>query len=241
MNIVWSICRRDLLQAFTTPLAWLVLACWCLLTNGVFVLRLHEVHGRPGSESPLFVNALAAGVFFLTLLAPALSMTSFSGERVQGTMQLLLTAPIREWQLVVGKFLGVFGVLVALVAATALHPLVLAFISAVHVPHLLAGYLGLLLTCAFFAAIGVWISLLVDTPIAAYVITFAVLAVLILLGFLGQNPVFGPLGQALGLTPRVDPFFRGEIRLGNVMYLGAMTAACLVLAHASLCARRIHG
>jgi ABC-2 type transport system permease protein len=241
LNIVWSICRRDLLQAFTTPLAWLVLACWCLLTNGVFVLRLYQVHGTPGSESPLFVNALSAGVFFLTLLAPALSMTSFSGERVQGTMQLLLTVPIREWQLVLGKFLGVFGVLAALVAATALHPLVLAFISEVHLPHLLAGYLGLLLTCAFFAGVGVWISLLVDTPMAAYVITFAVLAVLILLGFLEQNPVFGPLGQAIGLTPRVSPFFSGEIRLGNVLYLGAMTSACLVLAHASLCARRIHG
>lgn len=241
MDIVWSICRRDLLQAFTTPLAWLVLACWCLLTNGVFVWGLYQVHGTSGAGMPLFVNALYAGVFFLTLLAPALSMTSFSGERVQGTMQLLLTVPIREWQLVLGKFLGVFGVLVALVAATALHPLVLAFISSVQVPHLAAGYLGLLLTCAFFSALGIWISLLVDTPIAAYVITFAVIGVLILLGLLEQAAFFGPLGTAIGLTPRVGPFFRGEVRIGNVIFLLSATAACLTLAHASLQARRIHG
>ena len=241
MPVIWAICRRDVLAAFTTPLAWLVLACWCLLTNGMFVWGLYQVHGTPGSGTPLFVNALYSGVFFLTLLAPALSMTSFSGERIQGTMQLLLTVPIREWQLVLGKFLGVFGVLVALVAATVLHPLVLAFISSVHVPHLIAGYVGLLLTCAFFSALGIWISLLVDTPIAAYVITFAVIGVLILLGLLEQAAVFGPIGQAIGLTPRVGPFFRGEVRLGNVLFLVSATSACLAMAHASLCARRIHG
>jgi ABC-2 type transport system permease protein len=241
MSPIFSIARRDLLQAFTTPLAWLVLACWCLLTNGMFVWGLFQVHGTAGSQVPLFVNALYSGVFFLTLLAPALSMTSFSGERVQGTMQLLLTVPIKEWHLVAGKFLGVFGVLVALILSTISHPLVLTFISAVNLPHLLAGYLGLLLACSLFAALGVWISLLVDTPIAAYVITFAVIAILILLGMLEQAAVFGPLGQAIGLTPRVGPFFRGEIRLGNVLFLLSATSACLVLAHASLCARRIHG
>lgn len=241
MDIVWAISRRDLLQSFTTPLAWLVLACWCMMTNGVFVWSLYQVHGTGGSDSPLFVNALFFGVFFLTMLAPALSMTSFSGERLQGTMQLLLTVPIREWQLVAGKFLGVFGVLLALVAATAIHPLVLAFVSKVHLPHLLAGYLGLILVCAFFSALGIWISLLVDTPIAAYVITFAVIGVLILLGLLQDAAVFGPLGQAIGLTPRTGSFFRGEVRLGNVLFLLSATLGCLVLAHASLCARRIHG
>ena len=241
MDTIWTICRRDLLHAFTTPLAWLVLACWCLLTNGMFVWGLYQVHGTPGSGSPLFVTALYSGIFFLTLLAPALSMTSFSGERIQGTMQLLLTAPIREWHLVVGKFCGVFGVLLALVAATLVHPLVLTLISSVQVPHLLAGYLGLTLVCAFFSALGIWISLLVDTPIAAYVITFAVIAILIILGVLEQTAVFGPIGQAIGLTPRVGPFFRGEVRLGNVLFFICATTALLVLAHASLRARRIHG
>lgn len=241
MDTIWTICRRDLLHAFTTPLAWLVLACWCLLTNGMFVWGLYQVHGTPGSGTPLFVTALYAGIFFLTLLAPALSMTSFSGERIQGTMQLLLTAPIREWHLVVGKFCGVFGVLLALVAATLVHPLVLALISSVQVPHLLAGYLGLTLVCGFFSALGIWISLLVDTPIAAYVITFAVIAILIILGVLEQTAVFGPIGQAIGLTPRVGPFFHGEVRLGNVLFFICATTALLVLAHTSLRARRIHG
>src|SRR5450432_2174440 len=118
MDVIWSICRRDAIAAFTTPLAWLLLASWTMLTNGMFVYTLYSVHGKASSGQPLFVDALELGVFFLSLLAPAVTMTSFAAERVQGTMQLLLTAPIREHQLVLGKFLASFLVLASLVAAT---------------------------------------------------------------------------------------------------------------------------
>jgi ABC-2 type transport system permease protein len=241
MEVIWSICRRDLIAAFTTPLAWLLLACWTMLTNGMFVYTLYGVHGTAGAPVPLFVDALELGVFFLCLLAPAVTMTSFAAERVQGTMQLLLTAPIREHQLVIGKFLASFLVLCSLVAATLIQPLVLVFISQVHYGHLVSGYLGLVLECAFFAALGNWISLLVDSPVAAYVLSFGAITVLLLIGLAGQDSVVHSISDALGLGSRVGAFFRGEIRLGNVAYFVCGTAACLVLAHGALCARRIHG
>jgi ABC-2 type transport system permease protein len=237
----WSIARRDVIAAFTTPLAWLVLACWTLLTNGLFLRTLDAVHGTPGADLPLYVEPLDLGVLFLALLAPAITMSSFAQERTQGTMQLLLTVPVREHHLVLGKFLAALVVLVVLLLATLVQPLVLAFISAVEVPHLLAGYLGLLLECMVFAALGVWISLLVDSPIAAYVVTFGAIAVLILVGIPERDAWSHPIGQAIGLGPRLEPFFRGEIRLGNVAYLLALAAGCLVLAHSALLARRIHG
>ncbi len=168
-------------------------------------------------------------------------MGTFSGERTGGTLQLLLTVPLREWDLVLGKFLGVAILLGALVLATLVQVVVLAFISAVHVPHLVAGYLGLLLVAAFMAALGTWISLLVDTPVAAYVITFAALAVLLLLGVLAGDGPLGTLGSALGLTARAAPFFAGEIRLGNTAYFLGGTAAFLILTHGALRARRLHG
>jgi ABC-2 type transport system permease protein len=228
----WSIARRDVIAAFTTPLAWLVLACWTLLTNGLFARTLDSVHGTSGSPLPLYVESLDLGVLFLALLAPAITMTSFAQERTQGTMQLLLTVPIREHHLVLGKFCAALVVLLVLLAATLVQPLILMFISAVELPHLLAGYLGLALECAFFAALGVWISLLVDSPIAAYVLTF---------GGIDRDAWMYPLGQAIGLGPRLEPFLRGEVRLGNVAYLLAMTGACLVMAHSAILARRIHG
>lgn len=237
----WSIARRDVIAAFTTPLAWLVLACWTLLTNGLFARTLDGVHGTAGSPLPLYVESLDLGVLFLALLAPAITMTSFAQERTQGTMQLLLTVPIREHHLVLGKFCAALVVLLVLLAATLVQPLILMFISAVELPHLLAGYLGLALECAFFAALGVWISLLVDSPIAAYVLTFGTIAVLILVGIPERDAWMYPLGQAIGLGPRLAPFVNGEVRLGNVAYLLAMTAGFLVMAHSALLARRIHG
>ena len=237
----WSIARRDLIAAFTSPLAWLVLACWTLLTNGLFVRTLEAFHGTAGSDQPLFVESLNLGVLFLALLAPAITMTSFAQERQQGTMQLLLTVPIREHHLILGKFLASMLVLSSLLLATLLQPLSLLLISAVDGPQLAAGYVGLFLLLSMLAALGVWISLLVDSPIAAYVVTFAVIAVLLLIGVAPRDSWLFHGGQAIGLGARLEPFFRGDLHLGNMLYFLAFTASCLLMAHSALMARRLHG
>ncbi len=239
----WHIARRDLLAAFTTPLAWLVIACWSLLTNAVFVFAsLYPIHESPyGSELPLYVATLSWGVYFLTLLAPALTMNSFAAEHNQGTMQLLMTVPVREIDLVLGKFAAAFLLLATLVAVTLAQVVVLAVISAVQLPHLIAGYTGILLASALFAALGVWVSLVVDAPVAAYVITFAVIAVLMLVGVGQDGTLLGAIGDRIGLSERTRHFFAGRIRAGDTVFFLGATAGLLVLAHAALKARRLHG
>ncbi len=237
----WYIARRDIIAAFTSPLAWLVLACWTLLTNILFIRTLDAVHGTPGADQPLFVESLNLGVIFLALLAPAITMTSFAQERQQGTMQLLLTVPIQEHHLILGKFLAAAVVLGSLLLATLFQPVTLLIISAIDGPQLAAGYIGLSLQLCFLAALGVWISLLVDSPIAAYVLTFAAIAVLLLVGIAPRDSWLYNIGQAVGMVSRLEPFFRGDMRLGNVLYFGATTGCCLVMAHSALLARRIHG
>jgi ABC-2 type transport system permease protein len=238
VDVIWAICRRDAVAAFTTPLAWLVLACWTALVDGVFVLGLHQVHGTTGAESPLFVDSLRLGQWLLTLLVPAITMMSFAGERAQGTLQLLMTVPVREWQIVVGKFLAALCVVGALIAATLVQPLTLALISAVQWPHLLAGYAGLLLTGSFYAALGIWVSLVVDSPVAAYVVAFGAIAVLHLVGWAGMGNSFAPVADAIGLPARTAPFLAGELRLGAVAYLVCGAVLWLTLAVAALRAKR---
>jgi ABC-2 type transport system permease protein len=237
----WSIARRDIVAAFTSPMAWLVLGCWSLLTNALFMRTVDAVHGTPGADQPLFVESLNLSVLFLALLAPAITMNSFAQERQQGTMQLLLTVPIREHHLILGKFFAAAVVLGSLLIATAFQPLSLLMISALDGPQLAAGYLGLCLQLGFLAALGVWISLLVDSPIASYVITFAAIAVLLLVGIAARDSWLFPVGQAIGMMSRLDPFFRGEVRLGNILYFVTATACCLIMAHSALLARRMHG
>jgi ABC-2 type transport system permease protein len=244
MAVIWAIMRRDLLGAFTTPLAWLVLALWLFVIDLAFAITLGWAHSSQpygGLDQPLFDYVLSAGRICLVFIAPAITMGSFTLERSQGTMQLLLTVPAREHQLVVGKFLASFVILAVMIAATVVQPVVLYFISDVPGPQLTAGYGGLLLSAAFYAALGVWISLLVDSGMAAWVITAAVLTVLMLIGMIGVGGWRGEVAHFVGLAHRSEGFFRGEVRLGDIAYFVAGTTAWLLLAHSVLRARRIHG
>ena len=91
------VARRDLLAAFSTPLAWLVIACWSLVTNAVFVFgALYPLHGTPGSDLPLYVSTLYAGIYILMLLAPALTMNAFAAE--QGANPLTVAKAYQQFQ-----------------------------------------------------------------------------------------------------------------------------------------------
>lgn len=240
MNAVWHLCRRDLVAAFAAPLAWLVLAAWGFLTGMILALTVWSVVGRT-ADTPLYVGVLSTGFTLLIVLAPALSMSSFAGERQQGTMALLMTTPVGDGALVAGKALAVFLVLVSLIAALTPHLIAVALVSGLAPGQLAAGLLGLVLAAAAAASLGTWISLLVEAPVTAYVLTFGVIVVLVLVGALPADGVFGPLAQGLGLGPRIAPFLAGRIELGCVAYFLALAAAGLVLARSVLTARRLEG
>lgn len=244
MDTLWALCRRDLIFLFTTPLAWLVLAAWTAVTGLAFYFGGLEVgFGNTGSPEPLYVVSLSWGATLLTLLAPAITMNSFAAEHTQHTMQLLLTVPIKEWSLVGGKFLAAFLMLLTLLASTLVQPLILTFVSDPGGWQLFSGYLGMTLLCAFFAALGIWISLLVDHPIATYVLTFGLIAVLQILGFIGSmdQGIAAAIGRHIGLSQHIQGLLRGDLRLEHICYFVAGTATFLTLAHGALMARRIHG
>ena len=241
MAPAWHIARRDLLAAFSTPLAWVVIAMWTLLTNLLFQRQLEAYHGTAGAPDPLYLFPLSIGMMFLTLLAPALTMNSFAAERSQGTMQLLLTVPVREWHLVLGKFIASFALLACLALTTVAQVVILYFVSDIHIPQLIAGYCGFLLLAGFLSALGVWISLLVESPVVAYVLTFAVITVLYLVGLGGDSPVMAVVNRGFGLMDRWSPFLAGELVLANILWFTAFICGFLTMAHAALTAQRIHG
>jgi ABC-2 type transport system permease protein len=238
----WAVARRDLRAAFGSPQAWLMLFAWLLLTGILLGVVLHDVAARQelgaASDRPLYHWPLLYGSMGLILLAPAVTMGAFAGERAAGTWPLLLTAPVTDAALVLGKFLAAFGQLAALVVASLTQPLVLAWVSHVDPAQLACGWAGLLLLAAFLAALGTWISAAVDQPLAAFVLTFAAGAVLLLVGSLAAAPALAPLSGFLGLMPRLEPFLAGELRAGGVAYLGGGAFAFLVLAHGVLTQRR---
>jgi ABC-2 type transport system permease protein len=243
MHAVYALARRDLISAFTTPMAWLVLTAWTLLTNGVFVFLAVDpaARGLPSGD-PLVTTTLAWGAWLMILIAPALTMTAFASERSQGTLQLLFTVPVDDGTLVLGKYDAGAALLLTLLAATLPQVAVLWWISDPGGAHTVVAYLGTALALLTAAAIGTWISALVEGPVPAYVLTFGVLALLQLLGLLAQSEgPLAPIGEALGWWPRLEGFIRGEARVADALYFVGLTAVALQLAHAAVGLRRRNG
>lgn len=238
----YHIARRDIRAAASAPLLWLILAAWLGVVHGAFVLTLLDVHGRSGAAAtPLYVDALWWGGLVLALFAPALTMNAWAAERAQGSWQLLMTLPLRERDLVLGKFLAAGGLMLVLLAATLGMPATLAVVSEVSPPHALACYAGLVLLAAFLAALGTWIGLMVEGPVAAYILTFGVVAVLWLAGVGGDGGPLGPVAAAVGLGGRIGSFLSGGIALADVAWFAAGTGIFLLLAHGAIAAMRQSG
>jgi hypothetical protein len=238
----FHIARRDIRSAAAAPLLWLILAAWLGVVHGAFVLTLLEVHGRSGAAAtPLYVNALWWGGLVLALFAPALTMNAWAAERAQGTWQLLMTVQVRERDLVLGKFLAAWGLMLMLLMATVGLPATLAVISEVSAPHALACYIGLVLLAAFLASLGTWIGLMVEGPVAAYVVTFGVVAVLWLAGVGGEDGPLGTLAAVIGLGSRIGPFLSGRLALADLAWFAASSGIFLLLAHGVIVAQRQSG
>lgn len=238
----YHIARRDIRAAASAPLLWLILAAWLGVVHGAFALTLLEVHGRSGAAAtPLYVDALWWGGLVLALFAPALTMNAWAAERSQGSWQLLMTVPQRELDLVLGKFLAAFGLMLVLIAATLGMPAVLAVVSDVSPPHALACYAGLVLLAAFLAALGTWIGLMVEGPVAAYILTFGVIAVLWLAGVGGDGGPLGPVAAAVGLGGRISSFLAGRIALADAAWLLAGAGLFILLAQGAIVALRQSG
>ncbi|MBN8525274.1 MAG: ABC transporter permease, partial [Planctomycetes bacterium] len=238
----YHIARRDIRAAASAPLLWLILAAWLGVVHGAFALTLLEVHGRSGAAAtPLYVDALWWGGLVLALFAPALTMNAWAAERSQGSWQLLMTVPQRELDLVLGKFLAAFGLMLVLIAATLGMPAVLAVVSDVSPPHALACYAGLVLLAAFLAALGTWIGLMVEGPVAAYILTFGVIAVLWLAGVGGDGGPLGPVAAAIGLGGRISSFLAGRIALADAAWLLAGAGLFILLAQGAIVALRQSG
>jgi ABC-2 type transport system permease protein len=245
MDRIWAVARRELISFYTTPLAWLVLAAWTLITNLGFWLYTLQIY-ETGAGTPLYVVSMWIGALALIFLAPALTMNSFAAERVQGTEQLLLTVPITERHLVLGKFVAVLGMFASLLITTLSQPIILYFLSDNGGSQLFAAYLGFILLIVLLGSLGLWISMLVDSPVAAYVLTFGAIVVLYLVGVYAQlTPVpegwFFHVSDNIGIGTRLGRMLSGDLRSGDVGYFIGGSTIFLLLSHSALMTRRIHG
>jgi ABC-2 type transport system permease protein len=241
MRNTLTITKRELGAYFGSPIAYAVVFGVLIIMGLFFVAYLRDWSQFQSSPDP--VQLLSIFVTLVLFTTPALTMGTLAEEQRSGTVELLLTAPLREWELVLGKWLAAFIFTLLLVALTALYPLILSrFVQpGLDLGALAAAYVGLVLLTAATLSVGVFVSALFANQIAAFFGILAVLLVLWIIGYPFQYAT-GPLAAVarhMDFSNRFyNNFMGGAIDLVDVVYFVTVAVFFLFIAARTVESRR---
>jgi ABC-2 type transport system permease protein len=253
---VWPIWKKEMRLYFTSPVAYVIIAVFLLLAGYFFYSifafftlasmqsAMNPQMGRELNVSDSVMRPLFSNIsVVLLLLMPLITMRLFAEERRSGTIELLLTYPVRDGAVLVGKYLAALAVYVIMLTLTLLYPLMLFYFARVEWGTILTGYLGLLLMGGAFIAVGVFASSLTENQIIASMTTFAVLLMFWVVGwsadFVGGG--WGRFLSHLSLIEHFDSFGKGVLDTKDIIYYLNFTILALFLTLRSLEARRWKG
>ena len=230
-NIAW----KETKSYFGTPAAYVVGAMFLALTGVFFVSEITA----PFAEADVR-EIVDWASFFIIFLAPLLTMRLLAEEQKLGTLELLLTSPVRDWEVVIGKYLASLLILSAILSATLYYVLLLYAFGSPDTGPILSGYFGLLLYGAAALAIGLLGSSLSGNQIVAAVVGIAILLMLSYVDRIGElvEGVVRQIVEGMSMNSHIVDFTRGVIDLSSVVYFLSLTAVFVFLAIRSLETRR---
>lgn len=243
MKNIWIIARREYKHFFINPIAYVLIVVF-LLTLGGFLYLDIAFAAQTQQFTPNLQRTFQLFVFpLLFLAAPAITMRSIAEENRQGTLELLLTAPITDWQLIIGKWLGSFFFFLTIIAISLIYPIILNNLITPGIDQglMLTGYLGIILMTAALTAIGVCLSSFFNHQVAAF---FASLGVVILLWVIGSPAQLttGTTAEIFRYLSITDHFYQvfmvGIIKLDSILYYLSLTALALFLGSVNIETRR---
>lgn len=244
MRNIWTIAKREYNQYFNSPLAYIVMLLLLGVVGIIFALNLLAVSSNPFMASALDPTMVAGPLAFMMLFCtPALTMRLISDEARTGTLELLLTAPIRDWELVTGKWLGAFLFILTTIAATLIFPVMINGMTSpgIDIATTATSYLGMILLSAAFLGIGVGISAVFTNQFAAFFTTMGVLVVMWFLIGAPANfiPTGGEFFSYIDMRSHfVGGFSQGSIQLVDVIYYISVTALGLFIGNIAVDFRR---
>ena len=244
MRAMLAIARKEFLSFFFAPMAYIVMASFLVMNGFIFSVILAAL-SRPGafSASPMAVFFGGTMFFwiFMILMAPVITMRLGAEERKAGTIETLMTAPVSDLEVVLGKYAGALAMYLALWLPTLLYAVVLSQYSKVDWGPVWAGYLGILLVGVFFLAAGLFTSFASRNQVVAAILAFGILVLLItlsILAILTTDPLWKGVLEYLDLWGMMQNFGRGMVDSRSIVYCLSGAALFLALAHQALQARR---
>jgi ABC-2 type transport system permease protein len=238
MSTTLTIAKREFRSNFDSPLAYVVI-CFGLIALGFIFFYMNGGFWQADRASLVALFSWAPiGLSFLII--PVITMRLLAEERRSGTLEMLITLPVKDHEVILGKFLGAWGLVLVLIVSTVLFPLMMFswpwHLGALDSGPVLAGYIGLVLYSAAAVAMGLLISSLTESQVIAFFITF------LILGFLhsvdnAADYLPGSLRDVLSFISfdtRLAPFARGMVSTRDVVFFLSVTVGCLMAAFRAL-------
>ncbi len=241
----FAIMKRELKSYFTSLIAYVVIAIFLIISGYFFYTNLVMFVMWVGSDVKLglWQYTFHDMRFIMLLLIPLLTMRLFAEEKKLGTIELLYTNPIRDAEIVAGKYLSCLTVFIIMLFLTLLYPVLLEVVFSVEIGPLLAGYIGLLLLGAAFIACGIFISSLTENQIVAAMATVGVLVFFWFIdwneGIAGEQAV--EVLHRLSLFEHFTNFTKGVIDISDIVYYVSLIAFFLFCTLCSLEVRKWSG
>jgi ABC-2 type transport system permease protein len=228
------ISRREIRTYFNSPVAYIVVPVFVIITGYLFFT---QVFLEKQADMRGFFNIMPLLFMFMI---PAITMRLLADEKSSGTLELLITMPVRDWEVVVGKFLAAMALLCTAIGLTLVFAITVKSLGPLDRGPAIGGYLGLVLMGGAYVAIGVMASALTRNSIVSFIIAFAISFALYLLGRLTQflPQALQKLVAYLSIDGHFENVGRGVIDTRDLIYYFSVMVVCLLIATLSLESRR---
>lgn len=256
MKVFWTIVKRDLTGFFMSPVFYAMATIFLILTGLLFFsnILVYQQISFSVSQSPYVSQSLTiANDFFrpfaaqfaviLLFFMPILTMRSFSEEKRNGTLELLLTYPVSDIQAISGKFCAVCLAMIAILSITLIYPIMLIMWSEPELGPIVTCYVGVLGIVAMFAAIGVFASAMTENQIVAALLAFGLNLVFWMIGWASpeSSGLLHDTLTHLSLITHFEPMIKGIFRLTDIVYFFTGTLLFLFLTGQVLESRKWRG
>jgi len=233
MHNVWTIYRRELASNFNSPIAYIFICAFLAIMAFLFFI-FFRFFAQANPDMRIYFELLPWA--FLVFI-PAFTMRLWSEEKKQGTLEVLMTLPLKTWEVVVGKFLAGYSVVAIALLLTVTVPIAVSFVATLDGKALIASYVGALLISGVYLAIGSFLSALTENQVVAFVVGVICCALVLLMGYpnvtdwINKN-LFDGLGRFVGYFGtyfHYQKFAQGQIAAVDVVYALSMMGLFLGL------------
>jgi ABC-2 type transport system permease protein len=254
MRNVLAIAQKELRSYFASPIAYIVLGMFTFVHGYFFAIYFvafaqQSMQSQMGQAQVMNINqdmlrpAIQNMLVVLLFVLPMITMRTYSEEKRSGTIELLLTSPLTDLQIILGKFIGAMGLYAAMLLCTVPHILILFAYGHPEWKPIVTSYLGLLLLGGCFISVGLFISSLTKNQIVAAALTFATFLMLWIVNWMSSLNLgwSRELGDYLSIIQHLDDFNKGIIDTSHLIYYTSFIAFGLYLTMKSVDTERWRG